>query len=111
MCQWFLLALRKYCRLVQSSQQRQSLQQNHQLYENVLNSLNASVFSAIYYESYVSKVGTEISLESFLAYFNENTGFEAIVIATLEHDTNLNLFGHLVEQYADQAKALGLSYF
>lgn len=88
-----------------------SLQQNHQLYKNVLNSLNASVFSAIYYESYVSKVGTEISLESFLAYFNENTGFEAIVIATLEHDTNLNLFGHLVEQYADQAKALGLSYF
>jgi hypothetical protein len=59
----------------------------------------------------VSKVGTEISLESFLAYFNENTGFEAIVITTLEHYQDLNLFEGLIKHYGAQAKALGLNYF
>lgn len=89
----------------------ESLQQNHQLYQRVLNSLNTSAFSAIYYDSFVSKVGTEISLDSFLAYFNENTGFEAIVITTLEHYHDLNLFEGLVKHYGAQAKALGLNYF
>lgn len=81
------------------------------MYKKVLEVLNGSLYSSIYYDNYLSKVGAEISLHTFLAYFKENTGFETIVITTLESFGNIQDFDLLQAKYKAEALALGLSYY
>jgi hypothetical protein len=87
------------------------LNQNLILYKRVLDVLGGSLYSSIYYDNYLTKVGTAISKETFLAYFRENTGFEAIVITTLETFKDIDIFKEHQKKYKAEATKLGLSYY
>lgn len=81
------------------------------IYKRVLDVLAGSLYSSIYYDNYLTKVGTEISKETFLAFFRENTGFETIVITTLESFKDIEVFKEIQKKYKAQATKLGLSYY
>ena len=88
-----------------------ALTQHPSLYKRILDVLASSLYSSIYYDNYLTKVGTAISKETFLAYFKENTGFEAIVITTLETFKDIDIFKEHLKKHKSEALKFGLTYY
>ena len=88
-----------------------ALIQHPSLYKRILDVLAGSLYSSIYYDNYLTKVGTSISKETFLAYFKENTGFEAIVITTLETFKDIDIFKEHQKKHKAEALKFGLTYY
>lgn len=81
------------------------------LCQEVLSTLESSIFTQLYVDSYSRKYGTNLSAETFIAFFQEDMGFETVVIATLESKQHCEALHLIKQKYADEAKQLGVSYY
>ncbi|MFY7826941.1 MAG: replication initiation protein [Flectobacillus sp.] len=84
----------------------QILTQNPQLYTSILGRISGNLLGSMQYDSYIKFCGGQISLDTFLNYFNLGTGFYGIVMNILEAD--YPVFGYIKDEYHEKAKAIGL---
>jgi hypothetical protein len=52
-----------------------------------------------------------LSAETFIAFFQEDMGFETVVIATLESKQHCEALHLIKQKYAEEARQLGVSYY
>jgi hypothetical protein len=52
-----------------------------------------------------------LSAETFIAFFQEDSGFETVVIATLESKQHCEALHRIKQKYADEARKLRVSYY
>lgn len=81
------------------------------LCQEVLSTLESSIFTQLYVDSYSNKYGTNLSAETFIAFFQEDSGFETVVIATLESKQHCEALHRIKQKYAEEARKLGVSYY
>ncbi len=82
------------------------LSQNPQLYRNILDRMSSNLLGSMQYDSYLQFCGGQISIDTFLSYFNLGTGFYGIVMNILESE--FPVFGYIKDEYSPKAKEIGL---